>query len=64
MLSGIMICLLLVLFLGIVGWAYDRDRRDDFDAAAMLPLRADAERKPAPWPRSGASSSSSSRPST
>jgi len=48
MLSGIMICLLLVLFLGIVGWAYDRDRKSDFEDAALLPLRADAERKRVP----------------
>lgn len=45
MLSGIMIALLLLLFLGIVGWAYDRDKRSDFERAALLPLMHEIDRE-------------------
>jgi cbb3-type cytochrome oxidase subunit 3 len=48
MLSGITISLLIAVFLGIVGWAYGRERQADFTAAAMLPLQQDSERKPLP----------------
>ncbi len=30
--------LLVAIFIGIVAWAYSSKRRDDFDAAARLPL--------------------------
>jgi cytochrome c oxidase cbb3-type subunit 4 len=32
---------LLVLFIGIVVWAWSRERKPDFDAAARLPLEDD-----------------------
>ena len=38
MLSGIYTGLLIVLFIGIVGWAYSTHRRADFTEAARLPL--------------------------
>jgi cytochrome c oxidase cbb3-type subunit 4 len=41
MIMGILTAVLLVLFLGIVGWAWSRRRRDDFAAAAGLPLVED-----------------------
>ncbi|MRH78942.1 CcoQ/FixQ family Cbb3-type cytochrome c oxidase assembly chaperone [Spiribacter sp. C176] len=41
MVSGIFTTLLLVIFLGIVVWAFSSKRRKDFDEAAQLPLRED-----------------------
>ena len=41
MIMGILTGVLLVMFLGIVVWAYHRRRRDDFAAAADLPLLED-----------------------
>ena len=41
MMMGILTGVLLVMFLGIVGWAWDARRRDDFNDAAALPLRED-----------------------
>lgn len=38
MLSGIMTGLLMLIFLGIVVWAYSGRRRRDFEQAARLPL--------------------------
>jgi cytochrome c oxidase cbb3-type subunit 4 len=38
MTSGIVTLILLVVFLGIVLWAYSGKRKADFDAAARLPL--------------------------
>ena len=38
MLSGIFTAFLILLFLGIVAWAYSVDRRLDFSQAAQLPL--------------------------
>ena len=38
MLSGIMTALLMVIFLGIVIWAYSSRRKRDFEEAARLPL--------------------------
>ena len=35
--------LLVILFLGIVFWAYSRKRKADFEAAARLPLDDDFE---------------------
>ena len=48
MLSGISISLLVILFLAIVGWAYDGRRQASYREAALLPLQADAERTPLP----------------
>ena len=36
--SGIMTAILIVVFLGIVVWAYSSRRRKDFDEASRLPL--------------------------
>jgi len=38
-LSGIVTAVLLIVFLGIVAWAWSRRRKPDFDAAARLPLQ-------------------------
>lgn len=40
--SGLITLVLMVVFVGIVIWAYSSKRRKDFDEAARLPL--DAER--------------------
>jgi cytochrome c oxidase cbb3-type subunit IV len=42
---GIVTGVLLVLFLALIGWAWSKARRADFDAAARLPLE-DEERAP------------------
>jgi cytochrome c oxidase cbb3-type subunit 4 len=39
MIMGILTAILLVTFLGIVAWAWSKRRRDDFTAAAHLPLQ-------------------------
>ena len=39
MITGIITAVLLVVFLGIVAWAYSGRRGKDFDDAAQLPLR-------------------------
>jgi cbb3-type cytochrome oxidase subunit 3 len=38
-----MTVLLILIFIGIVTWAYSNRRRNDFAAAAQLPLLADDE---------------------
>jgi cytochrome c oxidase cbb3-type subunit 4 len=38
---GIVTALLMVLFIGLVIWAYSRKRKADFAAAAALPLEDD-----------------------
>jgi len=38
MILGIFTAVLLVMYLGIVAWAYSGRRRADFAAAAQLPL--------------------------
>jgi len=43
MIMGILTAVLLVLFLGIVGWAYSSRRREDFADAARLPLVDDTQ---------------------
>ena len=48
MMMGILTAVLLVLFLGIVVWAYHRRRVDDFAAAANLPLIEDRTRETQP----------------
>ncbi len=45
MITGILTALLIVMFCGIVGWAYSGRRRDDFAAMARLPL-AEQETRP------------------
>jgi cytochrome c oxidase cbb3-type subunit 4 len=41
MIMGVITALLIVLFLGIVAWAYSARRADDFADAASLPLHDD-----------------------
>ncbi len=36
--SGVMTAILILLFIGIVIWAYSSRRRRDFDEAARIPL--------------------------
>ena len=43
-LRGVLTAILLVLFLGIVFWAWSRKRRSEFDEAAQLPLDDDQPR--------------------
>lgn len=43
-LSGIFTVILLVAFIGIVAWAWSSRRRDQFEAAARLPLEEDEDR--------------------
>lgn len=38
MTSGIVTLVLLIVFLGVVFWAYSSRRKADFDAAARIPL--------------------------
>jgi cytochrome c oxidase cbb3-type subunit 4 len=44
--NGIMTALLMAIFVGVVVWAWRRDRRSQFDAAAALPLEDDQDAKP------------------
>jgi cytochrome c oxidase cbb3-type subunit IV len=41
-LSGIFTALLILVFVGIIAWAYSARRRPTFDAAARLPLEEDS----------------------
>lgn len=41
---GLMTLLLMILFTGIVIWAYSSKRRKKFDEAAQLPLEEDHHR--------------------
>ena len=47
-LSGIVTAVLLLLFLGLVVWAYSAKRKASFDAAARLPLEEDKPGKESP----------------
>ena len=38
---GLLTALLMLLFVALVIWAYSRRRKEDFDAAARLPLDED-----------------------
>jgi cytochrome c oxidase cbb3-type subunit IV len=38
---GVLTAILMLLFIGLVFWAYSRRRNEDFDAAARLPLDDD-----------------------
>lgn len=42
-LAGIFTAILMVAFLCIVGWAYSRKRKKDFDEAARRPLERDGD---------------------
>jgi cytochrome c oxidase cbb3-type subunit 4 len=42
-LSGIVTAILIVLFIGTWVWAWSSRRREQFDAAARLPLEEDGE---------------------
>lgn len=44
--SGIVTALLLLLFIGLVAWAWSSKRKADFDAAARLPLEGDDDAPP------------------
>lgn len=46
MLAGIITVLLTLIFLGGVAWAWSDKRKQDFDAAARLPLDDDSEKIP------------------
>ncbi len=42
-LSGVFTAVLILLFTGLVAWAWSSKRRASFDATARLPLEEDAE---------------------
>lgn len=42
-LSGVLTAVLILLFVGLVVWAWSGKRRASFDATARLPLEEDAE---------------------
>lgn len=42
-LRGLLTALLLLLFIGVVAWAFSRRRRGEFDEAAQLPLQDDEQ---------------------
>lgn len=42
-LNGVITLILLVVFVGIVIWAYSGKRRKDFDAASRLPFDAEKQ---------------------
>ena len=46
LLRGLFTLFMFLAFLGIVFWAWSARRRNDFDAAAQLPLEDDAEVTP------------------
>ena len=39
---GLLTAVLMLLFIALVFWAYSRRRREDFEAAARLPLDSDS----------------------
>jgi cytochrome c oxidase cbb3-type subunit 4 len=41
--NGIMTVVLMAIFIGIVVWAWRRERRQQFDEAAALPLEEDVK---------------------
>ena len=43
MMHGLWTLLLLLVFVGIVVWAYSGRRKDDFEAAARMPLEDDRD---------------------
>ncbi|WP_017429675.1 CcoQ/FixQ family Cbb3-type cytochrome c oxidase assembly chaperone [Vreelandella jeotgali] len=44
--QGIITLILLIAFLGIIGWAYSRRRKQGFDEAANLPFANDDDELP------------------
>jgi cytochrome c oxidase cbb3-type subunit 4 len=44
--GGIVTGVLLLAFIGIVAWAWNSRRREQFEAAARLPLEEDQEERP------------------
>jgi cytochrome c oxidase cbb3-type subunit 4 len=44
--SGIVTAVLLLAFSGIVAWAWNSRRREQFEAAARLPLEEDPDERP------------------
>jgi cytochrome c oxidase cbb3-type subunit 4 len=42
-LRGLITAVLILVFLGIVAWAWSSRRKGDFDAAARLPLEEDEQ---------------------
>ncbi len=42
MIMGLITALLIVVFCGIVGWAYSSGRKQDFELMARLPLADDS----------------------
>ena len=40
---GLLTVVLMLLFIGLVLWAFSRRRKEDFDRAARLPLDEDGE---------------------
>ena len=45
LIQGLFIILMLLMFLGIVFWAYHPNRKTEFKTLADLPLEADEENK-------------------
>lgn len=43
-LSGIVTALLILMFIGVIAWAWNGRRRKDFEEAARLPLDEDRPR--------------------
>lgn len=41
---GLLTAILMLLFIGVVLWAFSRRRKKDFDEAAKLPLDEDGDR--------------------
>ncbi len=54
---GIFAVVMLLLFIGICGWAWSARRKPDFDAAARLPLEPDAAIRGSPPAQPGAATS-------
>lgn len=50
--SGVMTLFLIILFLGIVFWAYSRRNKSTFDKMAQLPLAENESKTPSPQPLS------------
>lgn len=46
LLRGILLVLLIIGFLGLVAWAWSRNRKPDFEQAARLPLEEDGGQVP------------------
>jgi cytochrome c oxidase cbb3-type subunit 4 len=45
MIMGLITALLIVIFCGIVGWAYSGRRREEFELMSRLPLADEASEK-------------------